>query len=142
MVTIRKPDNRFSFMEQHQSVPASEAQPYWLADERELTSLWPLGIQRCFYIYGVGEETERGKHRHRQCHMALSCPQGSVTIYCQTPDNEFTYQLDNKYPWLVLPAGVWRMMYAFSSDALLFVLASEPFDAQDYIESPYRPLML
>lgn len=127
-------------MAQDKLIRSAREQPFWLTDERELTTLWPFGIQRCFYIYAVGEETARGQHRHHRCHMALSCPHGSVTIYAQTPDEAFTYQLDKTQPWLVLPPWVWRKMYNFSPDALLVVLASEPYDSQDCITGSYRPL--
>lgn len=115
--------------------------PFWLTDAQALTTLWPLGAQRGFYIYGVDDQTARGQHRHHQCHMALSCPLGSVTIYVQTPDEDFSYRLHKDQPWLVLPPTVWRMMYAFSPDAVLVVLASEPYDVQDYIDIPCRPVM-
>ncbi len=128
-------------MEDNKLTRTTAEQPFWLTDEGELTTLWPLGIQRCFYIYEVGEETARGQHRHHRCYMALSCPHGSVTIYAQTPDESFTYQLDKTQPWLILPPSVWRMMHNFSPEALLVVLASEPYDPQDCITGPYRPLL-
>lgn len=122
-------------------VRSTGERPFWLADEQKLTTLWPRGIQRCFYIYKVSEETARGQHRHNRCQMALNCPHGSVTIYAQTPDESFTYQLDRTRPWLVLPPSVWRMMHHFSPEALLVVLASEPYDPKDCITGPYRPLL-
>lgn len=129
-------------MKHQNSVKTTEEQPYWLADAQELATRWPLGIQRGFYIYGVDDQTARGQHRHHQCHMALSCPMGSVSVYGQTPGQDFTHQLHEGQPWLVLPPTVWRMMYAFSPDAVLVVLASEPYDVQDYIDVPYRTLVL
>ncbi|MBC8153473.1 MAG: FdtA/QdtA family cupin domain-containing protein [Bacteroidetes bacterium] len=128
-------------MEDNGLIRSAGERPFWLADEQKLAILWPLGIQRCFYIYEVGEETARGQHRHHRCHMALNSPHGSVTIYAQTPDESFTYQLDKTQPWLVLPPSVWRMMYDFTPGALLVVLASEPYDPQDCITGPYRPLL-
>lgn len=130
-----------NFREPDKQVQSADERPFWLANEQKLATLWPLGIQRCFYIYEVGEETARGQHRHYRCHMALSCPHGSVTIYAQTPDEAFTYQLNRTRPWLVLPPSVWRMMYNFSPGGLLVVLASEPYDAEDYSTRPYRPLL-
>lgn len=129
-------------MEPNETVSTTEQQPFWLTDTAELAIHWPSGIQRCFYLYQVGQGIVRGQHRHQQCHMALSCPQGSVTIYAQTRYDQYTYQLDNTRPWLVLPPTVWRMMHEFSPGALLVVLASEPFDPQDHISEPYRPLAL
>lgn len=70
--------------------------------------------------------------------MALTCSTGSVKVYVQTPEEERIFVLDKPNLWLVLPPHAWRMMYDFSPEAVLMVLASEPFKAADYIDEPYR----
>ena len=43
--------------------------------------------------------------------------------------------LDRPNIGLFLPAKTWTVQYKYSPDAVLLVLASEPYDADDYIRS-------
>ena len=41
--------------------------------------------------------------------------------------------LEKPYEGLYVPNNMWREMYNFSKDAVLMVLASEPYIEEDYI---------
>jgi hypothetical protein len=110
--------------------------------QEKLFAGWPSGFQRCFYITKVPPGRVRGCHRHHKSKMALGVAAGSVKIYTQTPQGEQIYELNRPDHWLFLEPTVWRMMYDFSADAVLIVLASEPFTSQDYIDDTYRPIYL
>ena len=96
----------------------------------------PFEVKRIFYIYGV-DESVRGGHRHKTTVQAAICLKGSCRIYNNNGNEEQYYHLDQPNKCLILEPQDWHAMDQFSEDAILMVLASEYFDANDYIFEPY-----
>ena len=96
----------------------------------------PFSIRRIFYIYGV-DDSLRGGHRHKTTVQAAICIQGSCRIRNNDGTGEVTFLLDKPNACLVLQPGDWHVMDQFSENAILMVLASTPFDPEDYIYEPY-----
>lgn len=96
----------------------------------------PFDIKRIFYIYGV-DESVRGGHRHRKTVQAAICIQGYCTIFNNDGTNKEIFVLDCPSKCLLLRPIDWHKMYDFSKDAILMVIASEYFDASDYIFEEY-----
>ena len=101
--------------------------------EREIL----FSIKRIFYIYGV-DNSVRGKHRHHKTVQAAICIKGSCKIYNNDSQKEEIFVLDSPDKCLILETNDWHKMYDFTPDAVLLVLASEPFDPNDYIYEPYK----
>ena len=83
----------------------------------------PFDVRRVYWTYDVPAGESRGGHAHKQCREVIIAVSGS-----------FTVTLDN-HPWqgLLVETGIWRTLDDFSSGAVCLVLASEPFDEEDYI---------
>lgn len=96
----------------------------------------PFDIKRIFYIYGV-DNSERGGHRHRETLQAAICIRGHCIIYSDNGQEESSYVLDTPDKCLLIDPNDWHTMHSFSDDAILMVLASKYFDADDYIHTPY-----
>lgn len=96
----------------------------------------PFDIKRIFYIYGV-DESKRGGHRHKQTIQAAICIQGSCRIYNNNGSSETYFELNRPDKCLLIQPEDWHTMDQFTPDAILMVLASEYFDANDYIFEPY-----
>ena len=96
----------------------------------------PFTVKRIFYIYGV-DQSVRGGHRHKTTIQAAICLKGSCRIYNSDGIEEKYYSLDKPNKCLILQPNDWHTMDRFSEDAILMVLASEYFDANDYIFEPY-----
>jgi dTDP-4-dehydrorhamnose 3,5-epimerase-like enzyme len=96
----------------------------------------PFDIKRLFYIYGV-DDSERGNHRHHKTIQAAICLKGQCTITNDTGREKQVFVLDAPYKCLILYPEDYHFMHHFSPDAILMVLASEYFDANDYIYEPY-----
>jgi hypothetical protein len=96
----------------------------------------PFMVKRIFYIYGV-DSSIRGGHRHKKTIQAAICLKGSCRIYNNDGIAEKYYHLDQPNKCLILHPLDWHTMDQFSDDAILMVLASEYFDANDYIFEPY-----
>jgi len=96
----------------------------------------PFEIKRIFYIYGV-DDSVRGGHRHKKTRQAAICLKGSCSIYNNNGVNSSTFRLDLPSKCLILEPEDWHTMSNFTPDAILMVLASEYFDNDDYIFTPY-----
>ena len=90
-------------------------------------------LNRIYYIYNVDEGIERGKHSHYDLEQMLICVSGCVTIITKTPYEEQQYILNSPNEGLYIGPMIWREMHHFSDDAVLLVLASRKYDANDYI---------
>ena len=75
----------------------------------------------------------RGAHAHRECHQFLVCVAGRLK--CLVDDGELNDKIDMDGPsvGVHIPPLVWGTQWRYSSDAVLLVIASHPYDAADYI---------
>lgn len=96
----------------------------------------PFTIKRIFYIYGV-DHSQRAAHRHKTTIQALVCMNGSCKVECDNGKEKQTFVLDQKNKCLILQPEDWHIVDQFSSDCILMVMASTPFDESDYIFEPY-----
>jgi dTDP-4-dehydrorhamnose 3,5-epimerase-like enzyme len=97
----------------------------------------PFDVKRIFYIYGV-DSSVRGGHRHHNTVQAAICIKGECKIYNDNANEEMTFHLNRPDKCLILEPKDWHKMFEFSEDAILMVLASEYFDANDYIFERYE----
>ncbi len=99
----------------------------------------PFDIKRIFYIYGV-DNSARGYHRHKKTRQAAITIQGKCRIVNKSgPDKPVEeYELDSPSKCLILEPEDYHWMDNFTSDCILMVLASEYFDPNDYIYTPYE----
>ena len=96
----------------------------------------PFDIKRIFYIYGTEKGILRGQHSNRKTEFVLISISGSCKVSVKDGlGNEEIYYLDNPNEGLYLPKMLWKEMYDFSEDCILLVLASEHYDAEEYIRN-------
>ena len=93
----------------------------------------PFIPQRVFAVLDVPSELIRGSHAHRACEQFLVCLAGSIHCVVDDGENRDEIHLETPDRGLHLPAMVWGTQYKYSRDAVLLVLASDPYDADDYI---------
>lgn len=93
----------------------------------------PFLIQRFFLTYEVPTKEVRGEHAHRTLHQFLMCVHGSCCVIADDGANRREFRLSEPTTALYLPPLTWSVQYKHSSDAVLLVVASAPYDAQDYI---------
>ena len=98
----------------------------------------PFDIKRIFYIYGV-DKSVRGGHRHKKTIQAAICIQGGCRINNDDGQLQTVFSLNKPNQCLILEPRDWHTMDNFTENAILMVLASEYFDADDYIFEPYHP---
>jgi acetyltransferase-like isoleucine patch superfamily enzyme/dTDP-4-dehydrorhamnose 3,5-epimerase-like enzyme len=93
----------------------------------------PFTPQRWFMVYDVPSREVRGEHAHRECHQFLVCVSGSVRVAVDDGQRRSEVVLDEPTLGLYVPAGIWASQFRYEANAVLLVLASHPYDADDYI---------
>ncbi len=93
----------------------------------------PFAPRRWFLVYDVPGREVRGEHAHRVCDQFLVCVHGSVQVAVDDGEKRAEVSLDDPTIGIYIPAGVWASQYRYDSDAVLLVLASHPYDPDDYI---------
>jgi len=94
----------------------------------------PFDIKRIFYIYGSDEAVVRGQHANHKSQFVLINVAGSCKVkVCDGKGNEAVFLLNRPHTGIYLPSMVWKEMYDFSGDSVLLCLASEHYDAGEYI---------
>ena len=101
-----------------------------------IENVLPFSIERVFYIYGV-DDSKRGGHRHHRTIQAAICIQGECKIFNNNGASEEVFHLDKPSICLILEPNDWHIMFDFSPNAILMVLASEKYDPKDYIFDKY-----
>jgi UDP-2-acetamido-3-amino-2,3-dideoxy-glucuronate N-acetyltransferase len=94
----------------------------------------PFTATRIFTLMNIPKDEARGTHAHRRCEQFLICMSGSVTAVIDDGTRRQELILDRPTLGLYMPALTWGTQYRYSSDAVLVVLASDPYEAYDYIE--------
>lgn len=96
----------------------------------------PFDIKRIFYIYGSDATVVRGQHANRKSEFVLINVAGTSKVKVKDgKGNEAVFSLNRPHTGIYLPKMVWKDMYDFSEDSVLLCLASEHYDAQEYIRT-------
>ena len=93
----------------------------------------PFDIKRVFYIFGTSPGTNRGVHSHHRTRQYLIALNGSCKVSLDNGFENKIYTLDDPSIGLLQDTYIWGAMHDFSPDCVLLVLASEGYDADDYI---------
>ncbi len=101
----------------------------------EIGAHLPFEPKRFFMVYDVPSREVRGEHAHKACHQFLVCVKGSCGIVVDDGQFRDEILLDSARVGLHIPPMVWGIQYQFSSDAVLLVLASDTYSAEDYIRN-------
>jgi len=96
-------------------------------------SALPFDVRRVFYIYDIPGGKSRGEHAHAECHQFLVAASGSFRVRLNDTRRTETVELRRPDYGLHVPPGIWAGEKDFSSGAICLVLASHPYNEDDYI---------
>jgi hypothetical protein len=99
----------------------------------ELAVLLPFVPQRFFVVFDVPSRETRGEHAHRRLNQFLVCLRGECSLVLDDGRRRAGVLLNSPTIGVLVPPLVWGVQYRFSPDALLLVLASDPYDPDEYI---------
>jgi hypothetical protein len=93
----------------------------------------PFDIARVYWLYDVPGGAERGGHAHRDLHQVIVAMSGSFDVVLDDGTITQRVHLNRSYAGLYVPSMVWREIDNFSSGSVCMVLASRPYEEDDYI---------
>lgn len=94
----------------------------------------PFEIKRIFYVNGP----DQFKNRHKRMMQAVICLKGSCLIVNHTGTEEQHFVLNTADQCLLLAHEDRYEMPEITGDAILMVLASEPFGLEERVNEPYQ----
>jgi len=97
------------------------------------TGTLPFDVKRVYYLYDVPGGESRGSHAHRDLEQFIVAASGSFKVTLDDGNCKRTFVLNRPYQGLYVKPGMWRDLDDFSSGAVCMVLASEVYQAEDYI---------
>ena len=93
----------------------------------------PFVPKRYFLVFDVPSREIRGEHAHKQLSQFLICVKGSCSVMVDNGICREEYVLNSPGVALHIPPMVWGVQYKYSADAVFMVLASDVYNADDYI---------
>lgn len=110
---IEDPRGNLSFLEEEQHIP--------------------FKIERAYWIYDVPGGQVRGGHAFKLQQEFIIALSGSFDVKIYDGKEQKTFSLNRSYYGLYVPAGLWRQMENFSTNALAIIISSTAFSQNDYI---------
>lgn len=95
----------------------------------------PFGVKRVYYLYDVPGGANRGGHAHKALLQLIVAVSGSFTVTLDDGHVKRSFTLNRPYQGLMVKPGIWRSLDDFSSGSVCLVLASEKYDAADYLRN-------
>ena len=93
----------------------------------------PFVIVRTYWIYDVPGGEFRGGHAYRNNKEFIIALSGSFDVIIDDGTEKQVFTLNRSYYGLYIPNGLWRELGNFSTNSLALILASTPYDVEDYI---------
>jgi hypothetical protein len=96
-------------------------------------TLFPAGIQRCFWISGVGEGEIRGNHAHWKETQVIIALAGKLSVQVEGIQGDCgQFELHSPGVGLLVPPLNW-VEVTFCTGSVLLGLSDRAFSEQDYI---------
>jgi hypothetical protein len=93
----------------------------------------PFGIKRAYWIYDVPGGEKRGGHAYKDLHEFIIALSGSFDVVLDDGMERKTFSLNRSYFGLYVPNMIWRQLENFSTNGVTLILASLPYNPDDYI---------
>ena len=92
----------------------------------------PFDIKRVYYLYDIPSLSERGGHAHKNLQQLIIAVAGSFDVIINDSKEKKIISLNRPDVGLYLPPMIWRELKNFSGGSICLVLASDPYDENDY----------
>ena len=100
----------------------------------EAKDMVPFDIKRAYWVYDVPGGESRGGHAHKRLKQFVIALSGSFHVTLDNGRERKTVLLNHPWQGLLIDVYSLRTRVVFSCGAVCLVLASEHYDAEDYIE--------
>ena len=93
----------------------------------------PFVIKRVHWIYDVPGGEERGGLAYKETEEFIVAMSGSFDIIVDDGKQQYYFSLNRSYKGVYIPAGTWRTITNYSTNAVAVIAASTHYDPQDAI---------
>ena len=94
----------------------------------------PFEVVRVYWVTDIPESAVRGGHAHVRNYEVLIAAAGAFTVTLEDQDENVTeFRLTRPDEGLYVPPLHWRIIDRYEPHAVCLVLASEPYDAEEYL---------
>lgn len=93
----------------------------------------PFPIRRIYYLHGVPLGAKRGEHGHKLLEQLMICMHGVCDVTLNDGQSQDHFTLSSPATALYVPPGMWRSLRFVEPDTVCCVLASRPYEKEDYI---------
>ena len=93
----------------------------------------PFEPQRVFWIFGVPEGAQRGRHSHATCAEVVFPVSGSFDMTVDTGSQRRTIRMDRPDTGIYIGPNTWCELTGFAPGTVCVVFASQPYDPQGYV---------
>ena len=93
----------------------------------------PFEIKRTYWLYDIPGGENRGGHAYRTNQEFIIAMSGSFDVVLDDGKERKVFSLNRSYYGLYVPAGLWREMENFSTNAVALEFGSIHYDKADYI---------
>lgn len=103
----------------------------------------PFVPRRLFWIQDVPLGAKRANHAHKECHQFIFMIEGDLNATLHYKDGSDEVIKLEVGSTLYVPNMTFLVLYDISPDAIIGVLASHPYDVNDYIDDywgEFKPL--
>lgn len=95
----------------------------------------PFEIRRVYFLYDVPFGSVRGGHAHRLLQQIILPISGSFEVFLDDGKKQQAVTVKNPSEGLYVGPGVWRELRSFTSGATALVVASDFYNADEYIRN-------
>jgi len=95
----------------------------------------PFEIQRTYWIYDVPGGETRGGHAYRELQEFFVALSGSFDVVLDDGVTRKVVSLNRSYFGLYVPNMIWRHLENFATNSVCLILASLPYNPEDYIRN-------
>lgn len=92
-------------------------------------------IARVYWVYNVPGGERRAGHAYHKLEEMIIAISGSFDVEFDDGASKKRISMNRSYRALYVPKMIWRTIDNFSTNAVCLVVASAPFDEDDYIRS-------
>ncbi|MDA9079014.1 FdtA/QdtA family cupin domain-containing protein [Gammaproteobacteria bacterium] len=94
-----------------------------------------FNIARLYYLYRTSKNALRGVHAHKQLEQVLISLNGSFEVLLSDGIESQTFLLDRPNLGLYVCPMIWRELNPIEDNSICAVLASRPYEEDDYIHN-------
>ena len=115
-------------------VPLSRRQGVDRCLTKAESGVWPpFEIARIYYLYDVADDQKRGGHAHKRLQQLIIPIVGAFRLVIDDSLEKREVTLNRPERGLYIPGHIWTDVMDFSPGSVCMVLASLPYDEEEYI---------